>query len=302
MWVYTYKFNQDGTLKNCKAGLVVRGDQQKPTAQETYATTLAARSFRTMMAIAARFDLELVQYDAVNAFVNANLEDTIYMQMPTGYRSPGKILRIKKALYGLRQSPLLWQKELTTTLQTLEFQSVPHEPCILIRNRILMFFYVDDIVFAYRKKDTAAAQTLASQLRQRYQLTGGNDLRWFLGIEFLRNRTKGLIWLSQTAYFDKIVTLASNETNSTKTKVPMATIELLPYEGKAEPRSITAFQQKTGSILYAAVVTRPDIAFAASRLVRFNSNPGPQHHKAADQVLHYLYNTRTLALRLGGED
>jgi hypothetical protein len=77
MWVYTYKTNQDGTLKNCKARVVVRGDQQKPTAQETYAATLAARSFRTLMAIAARFDLKLIQYDAVNAFVNASLEDTI---------------------------------------------------------------------------------------------------------------------------------------------------------------------------------------------------------------------------------
>lgn len=196
MWVYTYKFNQDGTFKNCKARLVVRGDQQKPTVQETYAATLAARSFRTMMAIAARFDLELVQYDAVNTFVNASLEDTIYMRMPTGYRFPGKILRLKKALYGLRQSPLLWQKELTTALQTLGFQSVPHEPCILIRNGILVFFYVEDIEFAYRKEDAVTAQTLASQLRQRYQLTGGNDLQWFLGIEVLRDRTKGLIWLS----------------------------------------------------------------------------------------------------------
>jgi len=62
----------------------------------------------------------------------------------------------------------------------------------------------------------------------------------------------------------------------------MGTVELLPYDGKSEPWSTTAYQQKTGSILYAAVIIRPDIAFAALRLVRFNNNPGPQHHKAAD--------------------
>src|SRR6188474_1063825 len=107
------------------------------------------------MAIAARFDLELTQYDAVNAFVNVTLKDTIYMRMPTGHRSPGKILRLKKALYGLRRSPLLWQKELTTALQALGFQSVPHKSCIMIRNGILVYFYVNDIVFAYRKEDTA---------------------------------------------------------------------------------------------------------------------------------------------------
>jgi len=59
MWVYTYKFNQDGTFKSCKVRLVVRGDQQKPTSQETYAATLVARSFRIVMVIAARFNLEL---------------------------------------------------------------------------------------------------------------------------------------------------------------------------------------------------------------------------------------------------
>jgi hypothetical protein len=82
----------------------------------------------------------------------------------------------------------------------------------------------------------------------------------------------------------------------------MTTTELLPYDGKAEPSAITSYQRKTGSILYAAVITRPDVAFAVSRLVRFNTNPGPQHHKAADQVLRYLHHTRTLALQLGGGD
>ena len=113
------------------------------------------------MAIAARFDLELTQYDAVNAFVNAILKEAIYMRMPHGYIRPGYVLRLKKALYGLRQSPLLWQKELTNALSTLGFKPVPHEPCIMINNGILIFFYVNDIVFAYRKKDTGTAGLLA---------------------------------------------------------------------------------------------------------------------------------------------
>jgi hypothetical protein len=161
------------------------------------------------MAIAARFDLELKQYDAVNAFVNASLEDIVYMQMPPGYKNAGRVLRLKKALYGLRQSPLLWQKELTKTLLDLGFQTVPHEPCILMKEGILIFFYVDDIVLAYRKVDTTKAQQLAWRLQQKYQLTGGAELQWFLGIEVIRDRQKGLIWLSQAAYIDKIVRLAS---------------------------------------------------------------------------------------------
>jgi len=109
------------------------------------------------MAITVRFNLELKQYDVVNAFVNAQLEDTIYIRMPPGHKNPGKILQLQKALYGLRQLLLLWQKELTSTLLALGFQTILHEPYILIKGGILIFFYVDDIILAYRKEDIATA-------------------------------------------------------------------------------------------------------------------------------------------------
>ncbi|KAM4062356.1 reverse transcriptase (RNA-dependent DNA polymerase) [Hirsutella rhossiliensis] len=170
MWIYVYKYTKRGRLVKCKARLVVRGDQERRNTQDTYAATLAGRSFRSLMAIAARFDLELIQYDAVNAFVNANLDDGIYMP-----------------LYGLRKSPLLWHRELTNTLKKIGFKTVPHEPCCLTLDGIFVFFYVDDIVFAFRKEDGLRAKALTDQLRSKYELTGGNDLQWFLGIEIIRN-------------------------------------------------------------------------------------------------------------------
>jgi hypothetical protein len=75
--------------------------------------------------------------------------------MPQGYQKPGTILKLQKALYGLRISPLLWQKEFTATLTCLGFKPVPHELCCMIRDKIMIFFYVDDIIFAYnRQKST----------------------------------------------------------------------------------------------------------------------------------------------------
>ena len=71
-----------------------------------------------MIAVAAKFDLKLIQYNVVNAFVNATLLDAVFMTLPLSYRRPGKVLLLHKALYGLRISPLLWQKELSSTLQT----------------------------------------------------------------------------------------------------------------------------------------------------------------------------------------
>jgi hypothetical protein len=209
MWVYTYKFDKHGRFQKCKARLVVRGDQQRGLrTEDTYAATLAGRSFRVLMAIAARFDLELIQYDVVNAFVNAKLLDAVFMTLPPGYRKPGKVLLLHKALYGLRISPLLWQKELSSTLRTAGYQPIPHEPCCFAKDGILIFFYVDDIVIAYRKGQDP--KELVAALKKQYELTGGNELQWFLGIEIIRDRPRKLLWLSQSAYIEKISKLVDN--------------------------------------------------------------------------------------------
>ena len=179
--------------------------------KNTYASTLAGRSFRTLTAIAARFDLELIQYDAVNAFVNAPLPYDVFMRMPPGYRKRGQILHLKKALYGLREAPLLWQKEFTATLKKLGFEMVPHEPCCYKRKGILIFFYVDDIVVAYGKKQQKEVDEAIRSLRGIYHLTGGKDLQWFLGVEVIRDRRKRLCWLCQSDYIDKLANLVSKK-------------------------------------------------------------------------------------------
>jgi hypothetical protein len=186
MWVYTYKLDKHHRLLKCKARLVVRGDQQRNiTSQDTYAATLAGRSFRMLAAIAAKHDLELKQYDVTNAFVHAAIDREIYMRMPSGYQKPGTILRVQKALYGLRISPLLWQKEFTSSLTQLGFSTVPHEPCCMIKNGVIIFFYVDDIILAYHKSKENEAHKIVGSLKQKYTLTGGDDLQWFLGIEII---------------------------------------------------------------------------------------------------------------------
>ncbi|KAL2138857.1 hypothetical protein VTI28DRAFT_6095 [Corynascus sepedonium] len=60
----------------------------------------------------------------------------------------------------------------------------------------------------------------------------------------------------------------------------MAKEKLIPFEGQASTREITDYLRNIGSLLYAAVITRPDIAFAISRLARYMTNPGPIHQKA----------------------
>ena len=240
MWVYTYKLDKNHHLLKCKARLVVRGDQERNiTSQDTYAATLASRSFRILAVIAAHHDLELKQYDVTNAFVHATMDREVYMRMPHGYHKPGTILKVNKALYGLRISPILWQKEFTSTLTALGFQCVPHEPCCLIKDGIIIFFYVDDIVLAYCKAQEPEAQWVIKQLQEKYTLTGGDDLHWFLGVEVIRDRNHRKIQLSQAAYADKISRL--DDKKNIRHDTPMAANELKPHEGLATPPEINKY-------------------------------------------------------------
>jgi hypothetical protein len=83
------------------------------------------------MAIVAKFDLKPIQLGAVNASVNANLDELVYMRALPGFPVKNHVLRLNRAFYGLRRSPLLWQKELSRALATCGFTAIPQEPCIL---------------------------------------------------------------------------------------------------------------------------------------------------------------------------
>src|SRR6266702_3570452 len=130
MWVFVYKMDKHGFLQKCKARLVVCGNQQAPGDLPTRVTTLASTTFRTLMAIIAKFDLKTTQIDTVNAFVYCDLDEVVYMKLPPGFNNgkKDKVLRLRKALYGLRRSPLLWQKNLTSSLIELGFKEVPRNP------------------------------------------------------------------------------------------------------------------------------------------------------------------------------
>jgi hypothetical protein len=89
-WVFVYKFDTDGYLKKYKARLCIQGDLQEHSLQDNYAATLAAQTFRALIAITAAYDLEAYQFDAVNAYTNSKLTETIYIECPEGFRKQGK--------------------------------------------------------------------------------------------------------------------------------------------------------------------------------------------------------------------
>ncbi|KAM4055440.1 reverse transcriptase (RNA-dependent DNA polymerase) [Hirsutella rhossiliensis] len=124
-----------------------------------------------MMALMCKFDLESRHLDAVNAFTNAELDELVYVEFPDGFKRFGWVLKLLRALYGLRRSPLLWQKELTTTFAELGLETCSDEPCIQMNDWCIIFFFVDDISILYRQKNEDNVNHLITRLKRHYELT-----------------------------------------------------------------------------------------------------------------------------------
>ena len=123
-----------------------------------------------------------------------------------------------------------------------------------------------------------------------------SELQWFLRVQIVRSRQSGKLWLSQLSYINK---LAVNHKINPHAKAPSMSMpyeELQPYEGEFDSSSYHVYAKAVGSIIYPAVIARPDIARAASKLAEYLTNPGPTHLHAVDHCIRYLYGTRYLAI------
>jgi hypothetical protein len=126
-WVLTVKEKEDGSVR-FKARLVIKGFMQIPGVDydETYAPVLKFQSLRILMAIANQYGMEVHQMDVKTAFLNGFLEEDIYMVQPEGQEVPGereKVCKLKRSLYGLKQSPRCWNQLLDSFLiEDLKFR------------------------------------------------------------------------------------------------------------------------------------------------------------------------------------
>jgi hypothetical protein len=296
LWVFKYKFDTDGYLSKFKARICVRGDLQT-SQKDNYAATLAIRYFRALMALSAAFDLEIMQLDAVNAFLNSNIDEDVTIEWPPGFQQNNRVLQLLKALYGLKQSPRLWHNHLVNIATKLGLKRVPGVNCVLVNSWVIFFFYVDDIILLFAKEDASKAQELVHKLQRDLELREITDANWFLGIRIVRDRPRRLLWLCQDSYIDKI-TARFDIKHLAQTPLPADIPDR--YEGEASASDRHGFQSRVGSINFAAVVTRPDVAKAVSILSQHLQNPSPEHIRLANRVLAYLSYSKYLAIEYGG--
>ena len=144
--------------------------------------TLAAQIFCALIAIAAAFNLEIQQHNAVNVFTNAKLNKLIYCYCLEGFDQNKQILKLLIALYRLKISPLLWYKELTNTLTKFGLKPVPDTNCLYTNGQLIIFFYIDGIAVLYAKKDLLRLEEFKAKLLHQYKIYILGDLQWFLKI------------------------------------------------------------------------------------------------------------------------
>ena len=99
-----------------------------------------------------------------------------------GYKEKGKVLYLHKVLYGLRKLPLLWQRYFKSNLTEIGFNTIPHKPYCIIKKEVFIFFYINNIIFIFRKNKTRIIKGVIKELKTKYQLTGGGEFQWFLEI------------------------------------------------------------------------------------------------------------------------
>jgi reverse transcriptase-like protein len=257
-----------------------------------------------MLALIAYFDLETAQFDAVNAFLNSPMPTKVFTSLPPGFGSQSHLCwLLQKALYGLCISPLLWFEELSRSFKGLGFTPAPDDPCIFIHevHLIIIFFYVDDIVITFDKKYQQEFRTLRIQLASIYELRELGELHQFLNIRITRDRQTRRLWLDQTLYINKLLSRYKASALCI-TKQPLPLIPLQPHQMNATSDEIKLYQERIGAVLYLAVVSRPDIAYACSILAEQLQNPSPDHFKAFNHLLGYLRGTSNLAIEYSGEE
>jgi hypothetical protein len=130
------------------------------------------------MALAAAFGLKAYQYNVLNAFLNAPLDKQVYVQTPDPYiEEHGKLLKLKRALYRLKDAPLLWYKHLKETLMKLGLRPVKDVPCLLTNKRLIVFFYIDNIVVLVHPDHLDNHQRFERQLKAVYNLRKLRELK-----------------------------------------------------------------------------------------------------------------------------
>ena len=199
------------------------------------------------------------------------------LEVPEEFKKGAPALRLLKGLYGLQQAPRLWNDAVNATLHYVRKEKSEF---------VIIALYVDDLILTSNSSDLLSKVKVA--LKENYKMTDLGELSWCLGIQVAQ--CQGSVRLTQRTYILKMLErFGMQDCKPCKTpaaahfkKDCLSAGEILCEEDTQRYQSII------GSLMYAMIGTRPDIAFVLSELSKYVSKPGKNHLIAAKRVLRYL--------------
>jgi hypothetical protein len=301
------KEKSDGRLKS---RITPKGFRQKHGVDyfETFASTAMYKTLRLMLSLVAMWDYDLVQMDVPEAFLNATLDEEVYMQMPPGFEKPGVVLRLLKSLYGLCQSPRNWGKLIHGfVIQKLGFNATESDPSLYWRRSrsgrtMLLFRFVDDFEGGCHRDDRAEFDEVISKLRTRFNIKVLPTTDTILGMHLTRDRAARTITLDLEGYIRAALDkYGLSECTAAATPEAVSSAATHDDTTNDQPTDRQRYMEITGTVMYAACAARPDIAHAAHRLASQMQAPTQRDMIAAKRVLRYLSGTRSIGLVFGAQ-
>ena len=304
-WVYRKKEAvSDKEKERFKARLVAKGYSQRKGIDydEVFSPVVRHTSIRILLALVASMDMELEQLDVKTAFLHGDLEEVIYMEQPEGFRQPETeklVCKLKKSLYGLKQSLRQWYKRFDSFMLRIGFTRCEYDCCVYTKRLddgsfIYLLLYVDDMLIAARSM--TEVNRLKKLLKKEFDMKDLGAARKMLGMEIRRDRESGKLWLSQKDYVQKVLE-RFNMADAKQVSTPLAghfrlsTAQSPESAEEIQDMSKVPYASAVGCLMYAMVCTRPDLAHAVSTVSKYMGNPGREHWKAVKWIFRYLKGT-----------
>eukprot|EP00253_Pinus_taeda_P029662 PITA_29662 len=260
-WNFKNKLNENGEVIRNKARLVCKGyaQQEGIDFEETFALVARLEAIRMFLAL--------------SSFQN---------------------LKLKKALYGIKQAPRTWYYRLDKYLHQQGFSKGSADSNLYIKiendKLLILVVYVDDIIFG--SNEEAASQSFALVMQKEFEMSLLGELTYFLGLQIQQN--EGGIFLSQTKYHKNFLKKYAME-DSKPVCTTMVTVCSLSANDELAAVHQPTYRSMIGSLLY-LTGTRPDIMHAVGIVGRFQANPKETHLQAVKRIFRYLQGTQNYGL------
>lgn len=274
-WVFRVKRHPNGDIERFKSRLCAKGFVQKEGVDynETFAPTTRFDSVRVLLSTAARHDFEIMQFDVQTAFLYGDLVEEIYLKPPNGTNiQADKVCKLNKSLYGLKQAPHCWNKKFNSFLNKFGLTQSNADKCVYhgIFNgnaKVYLALYVDDgLVFAETKQ---AMDVVITHLKNNFDVKV-SEPNYFVGMQIERNRIERSIFIHQTSYIQSVIK-RFNHVNAKPVTVPADPHTKLNESNNPDETEEhdVPYRELVGSLIFAATVSRPDIAFAVGVVSRY---------------------------------